>query len=401
MTPDEIVSAIDDAIHHLEATTVTYPRWQSLFDQGKYKDPSKTEWGAAFADLKTVRDGLSAQKPPAFSWGFSSHVARVSNPDAYVASLANAGSKALRDEISWSFAERTKGTYDFSRADLICNLARKYGQKVVAQFNYSPSWANGGKQEHVGPFDVSYFAKYAASCGVYLQQHHADVVEAIEPWNEPNGSFLINPTTGASGDVAYYVKLFNAAYDAIKAANVSIPVWAGALAGVGKRVWNNPTCDWLEDALKLEMKGDALSVHPYNFKTGWTGAQMVQTSSHSPWADVFWVGETVRQLLDRYGKNSWLIHGTESGCPTDAYPSGTRIDAGGFGTTSESEQANWFSLGYPLWRKQAGLGAGWLFVYTGWDDNSSDTTDRENHFGGFHSDGSPKLIVAKMKSATA
>lgn len=354
-----------------------------------------------FGSASTVVS-VAAAPPPVSSGrllGFSSHIpSDLAGADAYVAKLATANIRAVRDDLAWSWTENPKGTFNWTRLNTLCTVTRKYNMKLVVQIGFAPGWSNGGRQDKIGPYNASDFGNWAKAVALKLQQTCPDTIRGIEYWNEPNINFLINPNTGQEGDPIYYTQLANAAYTAIKGAGVTIPLWGGSTSGVGQTVWNGPI-DWTETTLKNGVKFDEWSCHAYYFGTGITADQTIRMDVPTGFNMTFFYGglETLDKLLARYGY-SGKIHSTEMGMPTDAYPSGTRINAGGFGSTTEAVQADWFTKAWPLWISKPR--AGDFYIYTSKDNNSGDTTDREDHFGSFRSDWSEKPIIQRTRGVT-
>lgn len=354
--------------------------------------------------------------PPATSgpmFGFSDHVPTGSQTEAdeHFARLKAVGSKVVREDFAWSWMNGTKGSYDFGHVDVICRAARKHGLKVLAQIGYAPAWANGGRLDSQpdgswgdkwGPLNPADFGVWAGKLAAHLKANHADVMLAVTPWNEPNIPFLFNPHTGKAGDPAYYVQLHNAAYDAIKTVYPALEVWGGDTAGAGAVQWDEQTMAWSEHVIP-RIKFDAWACHPYYFgqggpdrDDGQSADEMTATNWPSGLARLFWGDsyqqETLAEQLARHGHPNVKIHATEVGVPTDR-PDGSPASRG----THESAQAAWFTKFWTLWTGQPR--AGHVFFYTSHDNDSWDTTDHENHFGAWRSDGNPKPVVQAIKTA--
>lgn len=89
----------DQAVSHLKASTVSYPQWSSLLQQGRYNPPdgSSTEWGKALALLDQIGSGDTPvpPEPPVAGgvWNWDARTAKVDpNSAAIVADfIAKAG----------------------------------------------------------------------------------------------------------------------------------------------------------------------------------------------------------------------------------------------------------------------------------------------------------------------
>lgn len=297
--------------------------------------------------------------PAGYGWGFSAHAltSKLGTTAAtYVPRLKAAGSRMIRDDI---YPGTAQATYD-----RIFKLAADNGQRLVLIM-----WGGGA------PPSPATFQAFAKTLVAYGKANYPGVLHAIEPANEPNTNALSSP--------AAYVIHHNAVYAGVKEADPSVKVWA---AGT-----NGPATAWARDVISGGAKFDEWSCHPYPaFNAFPDAASMLRTDIHSGWSETFWkpdaTGKTLEQMLASLGYLG-PIHATEWGSPTHPGPSPE--------CTPESVQADVWRLGYPMWRALAR--AGWLLYYTGQDDNTADTTNREFHFGAHRSDGIPKPIVAQMK----
>lgn len=219
-------------------------------------------------------------------------------------------------------------------------------------------------------------------------------VAYVEPMNEPNsGNAYANDPTG-------YAALCTAITRAVRPLNMGIKVMGGSTNGPGNYTWDGPLT-WLESVLSAGCEFDEWCTHGYYFTTGITVDQMFRMDVATSWNKIFWFRnakspETVEDVLTRFGYKG-PIHIGETGCPTDAYPSGVRVNTTPsgteekFGTTSETVQAQWFPRAWSMWFAQER--AGWFMPYEAMDGDSANTNNREQHFGMYHTDGTKKPIV--------
>lgn len=357
--------------------------------------------------LQTRLASASARAPSAFlpRWGFSSHLEATVGGltgSAQAAKLRSAGATILRNDISWSATETSKGVFNWTQADLVMGACQANGLKLVVQAGYAPAWANGSGDNKIRPTTAQDFGDWIRALVARAHTNYPGTVVAIEYWNEPNIAFLKN-SDGTQATATVYTAMARAAY-ITKTTNDPAPeieLWAGATSGLGEyagaveaNAWN-----WLTEALGAGILGccDAWSCHPYQFFTDATVAQLTDTATGawgSNWSRLFWASTEPPNLATRLANAGYTgrIHGTEWGAPTYAFPSGTHITD----CTSEANQASMFSTSWPNWKAQSR--AGHLFFYTGIDDSSTDTTSRENHFGAFRSDLSAKAVVANMQA---
>ena len=327
--------------------------------------------------------------------------------DSHIARYKAAGFQAIRDDLAWSWMEYTRGSIDFRRAKLICDSLVKHDMKLYCQIGFTPGWANGGAKmpngqpnDKVGPLPafIPAFAGFAGELAHWLSSTYPGLCIGIESHNEPNWVFLTNPSTGQWGDALYYVSLHNPVVDAVKDAAPEIPVVAGATAGLGFIVWDEPVMQWTEKALKAGLRFDEWACHPYEFGSGnMTGAQMTRLSDPTPFARALWDTrcESLAEQLARHGHPNVKIHFSEWGAPTHR-KDGVQTYRG----TSAQNQADLIRLGLALFKAHPRHGHS--FFYCADDtDSFSDTQDMERHFGAWWSDLTPKPAVAAFKAAAS
>lgn len=329
--------------------------------------------------------------------GYSCHI--PDDPikaDAYVARLATVGCEIIRDDLAWAWMEPSKGSFNFSRAKLHTSLCKKYNMKYMAQIGFCPQWANNSTNDKIGPLNVTDFGMWAKTLGQWFVNDPVamEVLYGIEPWNESNWTFLINPVTKVAGDPVYGTAINNAAYDALHP--LGIKVIGGALANVGFKVWNEPILTWWDAAISAGIKFDEPSVHPYEFGNGnMTADQMLRTDIPNPPSRVFksfGSVESLAALLKRRLNYTGKIHITEFGAPTNR-PDGSWAPRG----TSEANQAELVKKSIPLFLAYPQMGN--FFFYSPLDSNSWGTTTMEDHFGHIRSDGVAKPAFAAFKEA--
>lgn len=156
----------------------------------------------------------------------------------------------VRDEMPWKFVETSIGQLDSSRYDPYAQAIRAAGLKLLLVFDFANPLYDGGKFPASAGAQAA-FAKYAA----YLVRRYADILVAVELWNEPNGSFGFGYT--ARQLVPIYASLAAKVYPAVKAAAPSLPMMVGSSPLVGT--------EWLR-ALKsagILSHCDAVSFHAY------------------------------------------------------------------------------------------------------------------------------------------
>ena len=135
---------------------------------------------------------------------------------------------------------------------------------------------------------------------------------------------------------------------------------------------------------------DILSLHPYTYPYS-----PDTTNSGNGWADV----ATIRETMAANGDSAKKIWITELGAPTCGPGNASVVDAQPFTSNdymTEAAQQTILSEVIRDIKSVSYIGA--FFVYEIRDDNSNDSSTRENCFGIFHSDDSPKPAFSALKN---
>jgi hypothetical protein len=194
--------------------------------------------------------------------------------DRAIALAAQLHAKVVRTELPWAVFEPTAAGQIAPQAlaftDRLLADAAAAGMKVIAEVDTTPCWASSAPPALLGkcsttelthasdwpPTDPSAYASFVA----YLAQRYGSELAAIEVWNEPdqaNELYFAGPEKAVR-----YAAILRAAYTAIKQANPSVPVLAGALVGSNGA--------FLRALYAAGIKGyyDGLAVHYYNLTLG-------------------------------------------------------------------------------------------------------------------------------------
>jgi hypothetical protein len=199
----------------------------------------------------------------------------VNQPDTVqLGALRSLGAHWMRMFISWRTAQPTRAPVSAATLagyeQLFSGLPP--GTKVILDVVNSPQWETGSSDEHAPPANPNDYAAFVAT----LARHLGPLVAAYEIWNEEDEPRF---WTGAP-DPAGYVRLLQAAYPAIKAANPNATVVLGGLTGNDFK--------FVEGVYQAGGKGyfDAVGVHtdtacnvlsPYSFLRG-TDGRMIADS---------------------------------------------------------------------------------------------------------------------------
>ena len=210
------------------------------------------------------------------------------------------GMKYVRVDWDMRVVKPTKdGPYDFSRYDRFVDEAERRGLTVLPILYGTPDWASP-VWEHLDAYEDFCRATVA---------RYAGRMPAVEVWNEPNipGFWYRQPPNATN-----YVAALRAAYRGVKAADPSVRVVFGGMAG-----WAH---GYVEDCYKAGMKDcfDVMCVHPYTYP-------FHAETSHA--RDL----KALREIMARYGDGQKPVWYTEIGWPThdvDISGAGNLVEAG-------------------------------------------------------------------------
>ncbi len=287
------------------------------------------------------------------------------------------GMTMVRIDFDWPSIESTKGQMNWATTDRVVAAAQARGLKVLALPTYSPLWATSvAGRTHAGPANPADFAAFVTKA---VQRYASKGVTTWEIWNEPNLTNFWAPKPSPSD----YTNLLKSAYRAIKAADPTATVLAGALSPAtdpadGSQI--SPVT-FTKSMYQNGAKGyfDALSVHPYCYPA------MPNDASTSSW-NTFQRLPLVHDVMSANGDGDKKIWLTEYGAPTGTGP----------GAVSEEKQSELMVAGISTAAQWAFTGP--LFFYGG-RDRGSNLSDREQNFGFVHEDFSDKPARAALASA--
>lgn len=174
------------------------------------------------------------------------------------------GATTIVQFFPWAYFEPQKANFTWNQLDLIVRHARNQGVRIIARLGLVPVWArldNDTTLNHLPEISFDDFAAAAAK----LADRYADTIHHFIVWNEPNLSFEwgFRPV-----DPAAYVRLLQATYPRIKAANPEAIVLAGALAPTNEIRGSHAGLNDLEFFSDMYEFGaaeyfDALAAHSY------------------------------------------------------------------------------------------------------------------------------------------
>jgi hypothetical protein len=280
-------------------------------------------------------------------------------PLSVMPQIALWGFASIRDGITWANFETSKGVYAIPAYDQAwLNAAHANGLKVVLLLNE-------GNRLYSNNYDPAAYANAAAALAKQVKNYPA--VEAIEILNEPNNDF--QSYVGANWESAY-VKLSNAAYAAIKAANPSMIVITGGAQG--QENW---------DMLSMGLEGDGYTSHPYS-----PPLIIPETVYEPPNGNDSTLAGFVADWRSRTTKPLWF---TEYGCNTE-------ICSGSFAISNFS-QAMYYDRRL---LETLGLGVEHSFIYDFKDEGVPGNCDSYAPYGLWTANADNTLSDPKMSQLT-
>jgi len=287
------------------------------------------------------------------------------------------GMTMVRVDFDWPSIEATKGTMNWTATDRVVNAAAARGLSILALPTYSPLWATSvAGKTHAGPANPADYASFLTKA---VQRYAGLGVKSWEIWNEPNLTNFWAPKP----DPAAYTALLKSAYQAVKTADPTAVVLAGALSPATDPA-DGSQISPVTFTKKMYLSGakgffDALSVHPYCYPA------MPNDTTTASW-NTFQRLPLVHDVMAANGDGSKQIWLTEYGAPT-----GTGTDA-----VTEAKQADLLVAAISTAASWAWTGP--LFFYGG-RDRGTDPTDREQNFGYVRTDYSSKPAHTALTQA--
>ncbi len=334
-------------------------------------------------------------------WGLSDSASARTN---VYANVQSAGFGWMRQQVSWAAMEPQRGTFRSTTAtqlDQFVSGAHAKGLNVMLSVVKSPDWvgAKGGL-----PTKTQDFSDFMS----FLTQRYAGRVQAYEIWNEENYAV----ETGGKVNVAAYLPILRAGYQAVKGADPTAVVVFGGLTPTGI---NDPSIalndvEYLRQIYALnggEIKQyyDVLGAHPgsncnppdtsYPDNPATTPCGTDPDGGRSYTKDNSFYFKRIleiRKVLEdagEGGKKMWL---TEFGWTTANQAPGY-----GYGKfVSEQQQAQYLVRAFEL-----GKSYPWMGVMFVWNLNFATITqpsDEKYPWAVLKSDGSPRPAYTALKN---
>jgi hypothetical protein len=224
-----------------------------------------------------------------------------------LASLQRAGIRSIRDEVSWSAIEREKDKLLMpDRFNEYVRRVADMGVNVLLILDYSNRYYDDGDRPR-SPEAIEGFCNYAE----FVVKHFGRHVRLYEIWNEWDIGIGLPQQHNKGGSAEDYVKLLQAVYPRIKAADPGVTVIAGACTSGAVHK------GWLEDIVKLGALDscDAISIHSYNYSD--------KFPERGPEACSAWMTGVQEMLRKHHDGKDVPFYVTEMGWPTHTGKHGT------------------------------------------------------------------------------
>lgn len=220
------------------------------------------------------------------------------------------GAGTIVEFFPWAYIEPGPSDYHWESVDRIVRHAQNQGIHIIARLGLVPAWARDTEEDAYDSFNTlppdSYdqFADFTAA----FAARYAGVIDHLIIWNEPNLAFEWGYR---SVDPAGYLRLLQAVYPAIKAANPNAIVLAAPLAPTLEPEGSPNGLDDLVYLDQLYALGaanyfDALAIHTYGFTAP-------ADAPPAPDQLNFRRAELLRDVMIRHGDDATPAYITETG----------------------------------------------------------------------------------------
>lgn len=273
------------------------------------------------------------------------------------------GVKWIKLQIPWEDMQ-PNGANDvspfFQRVQLYIEDADRRQFNILLSIAKAPTWARSVVQEDGPPDDPQAFASFLT----LMLREFGDSIDAVEIWNEPN---LIREWRGVLPfDGAGYMRLFDAAYQAVRAYSPTMSIVTAGLAPTADGEGSVDDRSFLRQmyANGLGNYADvAIGVHPY----GWGNPPDSTCCGTQGWDDNphFFFGDNLRdyrQIISDSGHAGVQMWVTEFGWASwDGYPSAIPLGENWMGFTDRWEQGQYTIRAFEIGQQSSDIGLMFLW----------------------------------------
>jgi hypothetical protein len=245
--------------------------------------------GSGSGSTARIRGGINAE-PSMRPWRYVG-----ANPDSWWCAVPNCyqnadpsvtinreltlihglGAANVRLEFPWYLLEPQRGSFDWTRADMIFAAAATHGVQIQPILVFTPAWA--GSNTTVAPAA----ADFSAFVTAFVHRYDAQL-SVVEMWNEPDDGHYWN-----SGEAAYISSILSPGYAAVKAVDPRVQVEMGAPVND-----SGSCCTWLDGLLNAGAPFDIAAYHNYvGTAISEAGTYQQHLAAHGRGTTPIWLGE--------------------------------------------------------------------------------------------------------------
>jgi hypothetical protein len=339
--------------------------------------------------------------PRAIEFGYGIQGDTSTDVGGTVDAVRDLGLGWFKHEVRWAQVVPAAGKYDWAALDALVEAFDAAGSKLLFTVIGTPGWARDGEPGTGPPDDPQDLADFVGEMAARYQGR----VHAYEIWEGQNTrqTWEGAPLSGAS-----YVRLLEAAYQAIVVADPEAVVVSGALVptGVDEGEWAIDDRVYLQQMYDagLESACDAVGAHPSGYANPpdvyYTGSDLHPGRVFDDHRSFFFRNtmEDTYAIMRRNGDGDKRVWATEFGWGTpDGFGMKVSPEHGFVNDIDEQQQAQYIAIAY-AWGRVWGH-AGPMFL-----DNLTVAPFRSDMgllYSILRPDGTPRPAYATLKEAIA
>jgi hypothetical protein len=227
-------------------TTITLPRLSDNYYVLKATDHTSTTSTTLTLPFTVITPFLPFSHTP---FGVSAHFS-MHDPLDITPLISLLGAGRVRDDATWAKIETKQGVYGFESIDPYMYTLQQNALDPLLILDYNNAFYDNGQT----PYDEAGFMAFANYARA-LVSHYRTTLQAVEVYNEYNGTFSNGP---CARKASCYAQLLRHTYQAIKTVRPDVTVIAGATFGID--------LEWFRELFAAQglLYADAISIHPYS-----------------------------------------------------------------------------------------------------------------------------------------
>lgn len=248
----------------------------------------------------------------------------------------------------------------YQRIVLYLQDADRRGLNILISVAKAPPWARSTQDQDGPPNDPQAYANFLTMLIGDLK----GAVDAIEVWNEPNLSR--EWIGGLDFNGAGYMRLFDAAYRAVRAVAPSLPIITAGLAPTGSNPGTVDDRQFLQQMYAAGLgnyKDVGIGIHPY----GWANPPEATCCGTAGWDDDphFFFADTIRDyraMMEANGQANQQLWATEFGWASwENFPGQPPPGSEWMLRTNKWDQANWTIRAFQIGQSMPYMGPMFLW----------------------------------------